>query len=104
MHGHCYQKALSTTKPILEILRIPENYEVSELPTGCCGMAGAFGYEKEHYELSMQVGSLKLFPAIKATPDDSKIAASGTSCRQQIKDGTGRLAYHPVEILADALI
>jgi FAD/FMN-containing dehydrogenase/Fe-S oxidoreductase len=104
LHGHCYQKALSTTKPILDILRIPENYEVSELATGCCGMAGAFGYEKEHYEVSMKVGNLKLFPSINATSDDTIIAASGTSCRQQIKDGTGRKAYHPVEILAEAFI
>jgi FAD/FMN-containing dehydrogenase/Fe-S oxidoreductase len=104
LHGHCYQKALSTTKPILDLLCIPENYEVKELPTGCCGMAGAFGYEKEHFEVSMKVGNLKLFPSIKETSLDTIIAASGTSCRQQILDGTGRLAFHPVEILADALL
>jgi Fe-S oxidoreductase len=85
------------------ILTIPENYEVSEIPSGCCGMAGSFGYEKEHYDLSMRVGELVLFPAVRVSGKEELIAAPGTSCRHQIKDGTGATAYHPVEILYRAL-
>jgi len=103
LHGHCYIKAIGSTKPIKTMLSIPENYKVSELPTGCCGMAGAFGFEKEHYELSMKIGEMLLFPAIRNTNQSSIIAASGTSCRHQIKEGTGRKAFHPVEILYNAL-
>jgi Fe-S oxidoreductase len=103
LHGHCYIKAIASTKPIKTMLSIPENYKVSELPTGCCGMAGAFGFEKEHYELSMKIGEMVLFPAIRNTYQSSIIAASGTSCRHQIKEGTGRKAFHPIEILYNAL-
>jgi FAD/FMN-containing dehydrogenase/Fe-S oxidoreductase len=103
LHGHCYQKALATTKPIVTMLSFPKNYKVIELPTGCCGMAGAFGFESEHYELSMKIGELVLFPAIRNTPNESIIAASGTSCRHQILEGTGRIALHPIEILYEAL-
>ena len=103
-HGHCQQKAISSTKFTLDFLSIPKNYMVEEIPSGCCGMAGAFGYEKEHYELSMKVGELILFPEIKKIDNDTTICAVGTSCRHQIKDGTGRVAYHPVEIIYDALI
>jgi Fe-S oxidoreductase len=104
LHGHCQQKAVSTTNPTLRILSRPAGYSVEEIPSGCCGMAGSFGYEKEHYELSMKVGELILFPAIRKTVDDVIIAAPGTSCRHQIKDGTGRRALHPAEILHDALV
>ncbi len=103
LHGHCYQKALSSVEPTLILLQIPENYSVEEIKSGCCGMAGAFGYEKEHYELSMKVGEMVLFPAVRAADDDVIVAAPGTSCRHQIKDGTGKKAYHPVEILHAAL-
>jgi Fe-S oxidoreductase len=85
-------------------LSLPENYEVQLIPSGCCGMAGSFGYEKEHYEVSMQIGELVLFPTIRKQADDVIIAAPGTSCRHQIKDGTGRIAKHPVEILWEALV
>jgi Fe-S oxidoreductase len=102
-HGHCYQKALSSTVYTKEILSFPENYTVEEIPSGCCGMAGSFGYEKEHYDISMKVGELVLLPAIRKAPDDVLIAAPGTSCRHQINEGTGRMALHPVEILFDAL-
>ena len=78
--------------------------QVAEIPSGCCGMAGAFGYEKEHYEVSMKVGELVLFPEIRKITENVLIAAPGTSCRHQIKDGTGRNAYHPIAILFDALI
>ncbi len=103
LHGHCHQKSLVSTMPTLTILGLPENYSVEEIPSGCCGMAGAFGYEKEHYELSMKVGELILFPAVRNTAKEVLIAAPGTSCRHQIKDGTKRTALHPVEILYEAL-
>ena len=84
-------------------LSLPRNYSVETIPSGCCGMAGSFGYEREHFELSMQIGELVLFPAVRAAPAEVLIAAPGTSCRHQIKDGTGRTALHPVEILHAAL-
>lgn len=103
-HGHCYQKSLTTTSSVKYILSFPENYEATEIPSGCCGMAGAFGYEKEHYDLSMKIGELVLFPEVRKTPKSVYLAASGTSCRHQIKDGTGREALHPIEILYQALV
>ncbi len=103
LHGHCQQKALASNLPTKKMLEIPVNYRVEEIRSGCCGMAGSFGYEREHYELSMKVGELVLFPAVRNTPEHVLIAAPGTSCRHQIHDGTGRKAYHPVEILYDAL-
>lgn len=103
LHGHCHQKALASTEPTKAMLSLPVNYKVRELKTGCCGMAGSFGYEQEHYELSMKVGELVLFPEVRKAKDDTIIAAPGTSCRHQIKDGTGRTAYHPVEVLYMAL-
>ena len=104
LHGHCHQKALASQTPTKKILSLPKNYQVQMIPSGCCGMAGSFGYEKEHYELSMQIGELVLFPTVRKQPDEVIIAAPGTSCRHQIKDGTGRRALHPVEVLWDALI
>jgi len=103
LHGHCYQKALTSTNSTKRALSFPENYEVVEIPSGCCGMAGAFGYEKEHYDLSMKVGEMVLFPEIRNTEKETLIVAPGTSCRHQIKDGTGRMAMHPVEVLWQAL-
>jgi Fe-S oxidoreductase len=104
LHGHCHQKALSTLTASKKAMSLPENYQVQLIPSGCCGMAGSFGYEEEHYAVSMQIGELVLFPTVRQQPDDVIIAASGTSCRHQIKDGTGRKALHPVEILWNALI
>jgi Fe-S oxidoreductase len=104
LHGHCFQKALASVVPTVRALQIPKGYKVHMIPSGCCGMAGSFGYEKEHYELSMQVGELVLFPTVRQQPADVIIAAPGTSCRHQIHDGTGRSALHPAEILFDALI
>ncbi len=103
LHGHCQQKAVSSTEPTLYMLSFPEHYTAEEIPSGCCGMAGSFGYEKEHYELSMKIGEMVLFPAVREAGEDTIIAAPGTSCRHQIKDGTGREAKHPVEILYEAL-
>lgn len=103
LHGHCHQKALASTGPTKEMLSLPENYEVEEIKSGCCGMAGSFGYEKEHYELSMKVGELVLFPAVRNSEETTLISAPGTSCRHQIRDGTGRVALHPVEVLYAAI-
>ena len=104
LHGHCHQKALSSLTPTKKSLSLPANYEVHLIPSGCCGMAGSFGYEAEHYEVSMKVGELVLFPTVRKQAEDVIIAAPGTSCRHQIKDGTGRIAQHPAEILYEALI
>ncbi len=103
LHGHCHQKAIVTTEFSRRMLSLPKNYKVDVIPSGCCGMAGSFGYEKEHYEISMSIGEQVLFPAVRNTSADVEIAAPGVSCRQQIKDGTGRNAAHPVEILYKAL-
>jgi len=104
LHGHCQQKALSSTAHSVKMLSLPQNYSVEVIPSGCCGMAGSFGYEKEHYDLSMKIGELVLFPAVRNAAQDVLIAAPGTSCRHQVKDGTGKRAYHPVEILYEALV
>ncbi len=104
LHGHCHQKALASTGPTKEMLSLPVNYTIDEIKSGCCGMAGSFGYEKEHYEVSMKVGELVLLPEVRKTPEHTIISAPGTSCRHQIKDGTGRTAVHPIEVLYDALL
>jgi FAD/FMN-containing dehydrogenase/Fe-S oxidoreductase len=104
LHAHCQQKAVASSSSSLEMLSIPLNYNVSEIPSGCCGMAGSFGYEKEHFELSNQVGELVLFPVIRKMNDKTIIAAPGTSCRHHIRDGTGRIALHPAVILYNALV
>ncbi|MFC7340100.1 FAD-binding and (Fe-S)-binding domain-containing protein [Saccharopolyspora griseoalba] len=99
-HGHCHQKAVLGTGSSAGLLR--HLAEVDELDAGCCGMAGSFGFEAEHYELSMRIGAQRLFPAIESAPD-STVAATGVSCRQQVAHGTGRRAHHPVELLHDAV-
>jgi len=104
IHGHCHQKALSSTHATFSILNIPENYSPTIMNTGCCGMAGSFGYEKEHYKISMQVGEDTLFPKIRNTSKETEIIASGTSCRHQILDGTNRYAKHPITVLREAII
>lgn len=103
LHGHCQQKAVSSVVHTKKILSFPENYTVQLIPSGCCGMAGSFGYEKEHYDLSMKIGELVLFPTVRNQPEEVIIAAPGTSCRHQIHDGTGRTALHPAEVLWEAL-
>ncbi|MEB2785475.1 FAD-binding and (Fe-S)-binding domain-containing protein [Algoriphagus persicinus] len=103
LHGHCHQKALSSMTWTQKLLSLPVNYSVETIPSGCCGMAGSFGYEAEHYEVSQQVGELVLFPAVRKADAETIIAAPGTSCRHQISDGTGRKAKHPVEIMWEAL-
>ncbi|MBO3097974.1 FAD-binding and (Fe-S)-binding domain-containing protein [Gelidibacter pelagius] len=103
-HGHCHQKALRNQLSSFTILNLPENYKVTIIPSGCCGMAGSFGYEKEHYEVSMQIGEQTLFPAVRKAPEAALISANGTSCRHQIMDGTQTEALHPITILRRALL
>ena len=104
LHGHCHQKALSSVEHSAFILSLPKNNTIEIIPSGCCGMAGSFGYEKEHYEMSMQIGELVLFPALRNSSQNTLIAAPGTSCRHQISDGVGKKAFHPVEILHDLIV
>lgn len=104
LHGHCQQKALSSLTPVKKILTRMGSNEVHLIPSGCCGMAGSFGYEKEHFDLSMKIGELVLFPTVRKQPEEVIIATAGTSCRHQIKDGTGRKSSHPIEILWEALV
>lgn len=104
LHGHCYQKAFKLVDYTKQLLSLPTNFEVEVIPSGCCGMAGSFGYEKEHFEVSQKVAELVLFPTLRKTGAEYIIAAAGTSCRHQIKDGVHRKSFHPVEIMYDALI
>lgn len=104
LHGHCHEKSLVGLVPAIRALSVPENYRVRTIPSGCCGMAGGFGYAAEHYQTSMDIGELVLFPTIRKEPEENLISASGTSCRHQIKDGTGRTAMHPAQILREALV
>ncbi len=99
VHGHCHQKVVSSMTPTMKVLKAAENFKVQMIPSGCCGMAGSFGYEKEHFEVSMKIGELVLFPKVREAEEDTIILASGTSCRHQIWDGTGKVARHIVEIL-----
>lgn len=103
IHGHCHQKSLSSVNWTKRMVRLVEGMEVLTIPSGCCGMAGSFGYEKEHYSLSMQIGELVLFPTIRSEKEATIILAPGTSCRHQIKDGTGKDALHPVTFMADLI-
>lgn len=103
IHAHCHQKSIANSKITFDLLSIPENYKATIIPSGCCGMAGSFGYEKEHYDISMKIGDLILFPAVRKASLQTIISANGTSCRHQIMDGTGREAVHPASILKEAL-
>ena len=102
-HGHCHQKALSELSALQSTLDLIPETKPEKIPSGCCGMAGSFGYEKEHYKLSMKIGELILFPAIRKASDEVLIVAPGTSCRHQIKDGTKKKSYHPAEVLWESL-
>jgi len=103
IHGHCHQKSLEGMDATLNMLNLPKNFKPTILDTGCCGMAGAFGYEKEHYKISMQVGEDSVFPAIRNLSNDEICVAAGTSCRHQILDGTKRSTLHPASVLKMAL-
>ena len=101
-HGHCHQKALVGTTASVAALRLVPGLQVEVIDAGCCGMAGAFGYEKEHYEVSIAIGERRLFPAVRSEPE-ARIVITGVSCRIQVRDGTGRQAEHVVEVLRRAL-
>lgn len=103
LHGHCHQKALGSAAATVRALSLPPGYRVTELDTSCCGMAGAFGYEAEHYDISLKMGELRLLPAVRAAAADTLIVAPGVSCRQQIAHATGRAALHPAEVLRMAV-
>lgn len=103
IHGHCHQKSLSSVEATFAMLNLPKNNAVAIYNSGCCGMAGSFGYEEEHYAISMQMGEDTLFPKIRSTERTAEIAAAGTSCRHQIFDGTNRESFHPVTILRSCL-
>ncbi|MFK7845236.1 MAG: FAD-binding and (Fe-S)-binding domain-containing protein [Rhodothermales bacterium] len=103
LHGHCHQKALVGTVPSKAILSLPDGYAVEEVDSGCCGMAGSFGYEEEHYDISLKMAERRLLPAVRKEKADTVLVAAGFSCRHQIKDGTGREALHPAQVLRDAL-
>jgi Fe-S oxidoreductase len=103
LHGHCHQKSIAGLSSTRIALTIPSQYEVELLPTGCCGMAGSFGYEKKHYKISQQIANLVLFPRLLSKPIKSIIASNGTSCRHQIKDGIEQTGFHTAEILYNAL-
>ncbi len=104
LHGHCHQKAIGSLESSIRMLSLPKNYAVKLIPSGCCGMAGSFGYEAEHFDISMKIGELVLFPYVRKQGQGDLLAASGTSCRHQIHDGTGRKALNPAEILRAALM
>jgi Fe-S oxidoreductase len=103
LHGHCHQKSLVGTGPSKRVLSLPAGYRVSEVDSGCCGMAGAFGYEAEHYDISMAMAERRLLPAIRGESEETIIVAAGASCRQQIRQGTGRRAWHPAQVLRAAM-
>ncbi|MBF8268189.1 MAG: oxidoreductase, partial [Dehalococcoidia bacterium] len=103
-HGHCHARALVGVEPALAALRLVPGFEVEESKAGCCGMAGAFGYEREHYDISMAIGGQRLFPAISQRGAEDEIVVNGVSCRQQVQHGTTRRPRHLAEVLADALI
>ncbi|MBI3002035.1 MAG: oxidoreductase, partial [candidate division NC10 bacterium] len=102
-HGHCHQKALVGSAPSLQVLRLLPGTKVTEVDSGCCGMAGSFGYEREHYDLSLAIGARRRIPAVQAAGPDTEVVAAGISCRQQIAHATGRRPRHLVEVLAAAL-
>ncbi|VAW30985.1 Fe-S protein, homolog of lactate dehydrogenase SO1521, partial [hydrothermal vent metagenome] len=103
LHGHCHQKALIGTKQAHKALTLPSNYTLTEVDSSCCGMAGSFGYEAEHYAISQQMAERQLLPAMRAAAPDTILVASGVSCRQQIKHGAGRRVLHPAEMLWRAI-
>lgn len=104
LHLHCHYKAMSDKEEAIALLSLPENHHVQYIASGCCGMAGSFGFEKEHFELSMQVGELVVFPAMRALGPEVIPVAQGVSCRHQVLDGVGVQALHPVEVLYDAVL
>ena len=103
LHGHCHQRALVGIQPSSKVLSLPSGYNVEVIDSSCCGMAGSFGYETEHYDLSMKIGKLRLFDQISSKNGDFEVAVSGVSCREQIKHGTGKEPLHLIELIRDAI-
>lgn len=103
LHGHCHQRALVGIQPGVQILELPEKHDVTVIDSSCCGMAGSFGYDKTHYDVSMNIGELRLFPAIREKTSDFILTASGFSCRHQLQHGTGILPKHPIEVFSQAI-
>jgi Fe-S oxidoreductase len=103
LHGHCHQKAFDAVKPVQLVLGLIPNLDVKLIETSCCGMAGSFGYEAKHYDVSMAMGELSLLPAVRQAGADTLIVADGTSCRHQIADGAQREAVHVARVLEAAL-
>ena len=104
LHGHCHQRALVGIQPVLQMLELPQAHNVTTIDSSCCGMAGSFGYEKTHYELSMNIGELRLFPTIREKSGEFTLTASGFSCRHQLQHGTGIQPKHPIEVLSEAIV
>ncbi len=104
LHGHCHQRALDGIQPVLQMLELPKSHSVTVIDSSCCGMAGSFGYDKTHYDISMKIGELRLFPIIREESGNFSLAASGFSCRHQLQHGTGILPKHPIEVLSDAIV
>ena len=102
-HGHCHQKSMIGTQYSMEMLNMPPGYNAELVDAGCCGMAGSFGYEKEHYDISMKIGGEAVFPAVNAKNSDWDVAVMGISCRQQIEHGTEHNPRHMIEVFADSL-
>ena len=103
LHGHCHQKAFDLMGATLKALSLVPQLEVETIQSGCCGMAGSFGYEKEHYEVSQKMAQAALLPALREAPEDALVIADGTSCRHQIRDGAGRNPVHVAQVLRRAL-
>jgi Fe-S oxidoreductase len=104
VHPHCHQRSLVGIEPTLVLMRLIPGAEIVPLDAGCCGMAGSFGYENEHYEVSRQVGEQRLFPAVRRFGEDTAIVAPGFSCRMQIAQFTGRRAVHPGQLLSEQVV
>jgi Fe-S oxidoreductase len=103
VHSHCHERAVCGSDGVTAALKLLPGAEVNEIDAGCCGMAGSFGFEKEHYEFSLTVGEGRLFPVIRAAGPETQVVLTGTSCRDQVEHATGRKTRHPIELLADAL-
>ena len=103
LHGHCHQKAFGAMSAVQQALNLVPALDVQTIDAGCCGMAGAFGFEREHYDVSMKIGELGVLPAVRAAAPDALIVADGTSCRQQIRHGAGRDALHVARVLSSAI-
>lgn len=104
LHGHCHQRALDGIQPVLQMLELPKAHSVTVIDSSCCGMAGSFGYDKTHYDISMNIGELRLFPSIRKQSGNFMVAAAGFSCRHQLQHGSGILPKHPIEVLSDAIV